>query len=171
MAGIHGVGKTFLGKPIAESLGLQYATASALIREEMGGKENWNISKKTKGVNENQELLISSVNRIVNSKKGPLVLDGHFVLRNEKGNLVAITTEVFQRLKISSAILLEAPSNVVAERLALRGESQKIEEISMLAEAERENAEAICKAMGIMLEKISSPSSEEMVAAFKRAIL
>ena len=36
VAGIHGVGKTFLAQPAAARLGMRYATASQLIREERG---------------------------------------------------------------------------------------------------------------------------------------
>ena len=43
LAGVHGVGKTFLGKPVAESLGFKHATASDLIREELGG-QSWQDS-------------------------------------------------------------------------------------------------------------------------------
>jgi len=40
VAGIHGVGKTYVAKPVAQRLGLRYATASQLIREERC-RETW----------------------------------------------------------------------------------------------------------------------------------
>ncbi|MGY1489665.1 ATP-binding protein [Methylobacillus pratensis] len=171
LAGVHGVGKTFLGRPVAEFLGLSYATASSLIREERGGRVSWDKGKKTTDVDENQELLVTAVTRILEKNGAPLVLDGHFVLRNEKGDIAPISASVFRRLRVSSVVLLEAPLSVVAERLVLRGSPQSLEDISELVEAERKSAEDICKEIGVPIERIFSPSSEQLSAAFKRAIL
>ena len=77
LAGAHGVGKTFLGRPVAKRLGLLHATASELIRQERG-RATWNTDRRVTEVDENQEALIAAVQRL--SAEGTAVLlDGHFV--------------------------------------------------------------------------------------------
>jgi|SRR5690554_340981 len=171
LAGVHGVGKTFLGEPTAKLLGFQYATASSLIRRELAGKQNWAENKRTKNMDDNQEALISSVSKIVKKSQKSLVLDGHFVLRDEHGSLISLSSDIFKRLGVSYVILLEAPSATVAERLLVREAPQPLEDIAALAEAECKNAENICNELNIPLIKLLSPSSEQLLSAFKRASL
>ena len=167
LAGVHGVGKTFLGRAAAEKLGLRYATASSLIRDELGGKESWSKSKRTRNVESNQEALISAVLRILEDGDVTLVLDGHFVLRNGAGNLIPIPSDVFKRLRLKSAILLEDPASVVAVRLRERGVHQSLDNISELADAELRNAKHLCEEIGISLTRLVSPSKEEFFSALK----
>lgn len=167
LAGAHGVGKTFLGRATAEILGLRYVTASSLIRDELDGKQNWCKSKRTRNVESNQEALISAVLRILEKGDVTLVLDGHFVLRSESGDLTPIPSDVFKRLRLESAILLEAPASVVAARLRARGAPQSLENISELAEAESRNAECLCEEIGISLTRLVSPSKEEFLSVLK----
>jgi adenylate kinase len=53
IAGIHGVGKTYLAKQAASEMGLKYATASQLIREERG-HASWDSNKRVDEVENNQ---------------------------------------------------------------------------------------------------------------------
>lgn len=162
LAGAHGVGKSFLGKPVAESLGIRHATASALIREELGSA-NWDDGKRVQNVDRNQEALISAVSR-TREGHSALLLDGHFVLRNEVGALVPLPVEVFKRLGINGAILLETPSNIVASRLAERGAPQSLTDIEELASAELIHAEHTCLALRIPLIRLLSPREDQLRA-------
>jgi len=170
LAGVHGVGKTYMGKPAAETLGFKYATASSLIREVLDGKTTWQANKHTSNIDTNQEALITAVNRITQGSDTSLVLDGHFVIRNELGDLVSIPTEVFKRLGLSSVILIESPSSVVAARLEERGAPQSIEKISALAEAESNRAEQVCREIGIELTRLMSPSNEQLLLELRRSL-
>ena len=60
LAGVHGVGKGFLGTPVANSIGIVHLTASQLIREEKG-QATWGIDKKTSDLDDNQLALIRAV--------------------------------------------------------------------------------------------------------------
>lgn len=168
LAGAHGVGKSFLGKPVAESLGITYATASALIREEFGSA-NWDKSKRVQDVDRNQEALISAISRI-RDDGGTLLLDGHFVLRDKDGALAPLDLEVFRRLGIHGAILLEAPSNIVACRLAERGAPQALSDIDELASGELNHADHSCAALGIPLIRLSSPTESQLYAAIEELL-
>lgn len=166
LAGAHGVGKSFLGKPVTDSLGIAYAAASTLIREELGSA-NWDNDKRVNNVDVNQEALISAVSRIADVSSR-LVLDGHFVLRNKEGNLVALPVDVFRRLRIKGVILLEAPANVVVSRLAVRGAPQSLTEVEEIASAELQHSEWICSELQIPLIRLLSPTEGDLHSALKQ---
>ena len=80
LAGVHGVGKGFLGAPVASSMGIAHLTASQLIRAEKG-QVTWGTDKKTSDLDNNQLALIRAVaqRRLTHPA---ILLDGHFVLRD-----------------------------------------------------------------------------------------
>lgn len=168
LAGAHGVGKSFLGRPVAESLGIKYATASTLIREELGSA-NWDDGKRVQDVDRNQEALISAVSRIRDGGS-TLLLDGHFVLRDKNGALNLLNLDVFRRLGIHGAILLEAPSNVVASRLAERGAPQALSDIDELASGELNHGSNSCSALEIPLFRLSSPTESQLYAVIEKLL-
>lgn len=160
LAGVHGVGKTYLGKPAAEALNLPYATASTLIRAELG-VANWNEKKHVQDAGKNQKALISAVNKLLESE-GRLILDGHFVLRGANGELNALSADVFKGLKIGGVILIEAPASVIAKRLEARGAPHSVESIEELASAELQQAHKVCQELEVPLVRLHAPSEEEM---------
>lgn len=166
LAGGHGVGKTFLGKPTAEALGFPHATASALIKAELGSA-NWSEQKQVSDADGNQEALIAAVTRVLETE-GKLVLDGHFVLWGKNGDLVPLPVDVFRRLKVTGVILLEASATAVFQRLEARGASQPVERIEVLAAAELQHATHICQELGIPLLRLSSPTAEDMQSAIAK---
>lgn len=167
LAGAHGVGKTFLGKPVAESLGIKHVTASALIREELGG-QNWKENKHTSDVDKNQEALIAAVSRL--SKDAPLMLDGHFVLRNSEGVIVPIPVEIFNRLAIKSVIVMESPSDIVALRLEKRGAAQSLEKIAEIAAEELKHAQYVSEELHVPFLRLLSSTEEQLRTAIKNII-
>ena len=62
LAGVHGVGKGFLGAPVASSMGIAHLTASRLICEE-NGQATWGLDKKTSDLDDNQLALIRAVSQ------------------------------------------------------------------------------------------------------------
>lgn len=167
LAGAHGVGKTFLGKPAAESLGAIHLTASSLIREELGS-QSWRENKHTSDVDKNQEALIAAVSRT--SKEIPLILDGHFVLQNSEGVVVPLPVDVFNRLAIKSVVLMESPSDVVASRLESRGSAQSLQKIEEIAVEESKHARYVCNELNIPLVKLLSPTQEQLQITLQNTI-
>lgn len=169
VAGIHGVGKTYLGAPAAQSLGLRHATASQLIREERG-LQSWGSDKRVEGIDENQAALISAAKRLRSSEQ-PLLLDGHFVLRGANGELQQIDVQVFRELQIDAVLLLEAGLDVVLERLNVRGDtSWTVSDLHALAEQETTHALRISTELGIPLANVYSPSREQFEDAIRALI-
>lgn len=165
LAGAHGVGKSFLGRPVADALGFRYATASALIQEELGAS-SWDSRKHVQGIDRNQEALIAAVARIGAAERN-FILDGHFVLRDAEGKLVPLPIEVFERLRLKGAILLEATASIVSKRLAERSSHQELISIEELASAELQNAVKVCQKLRIPLIRLDMPDEAQLISAIQ----
>lgn len=166
IAGIHGVGKTYLAKPAAERLSLVYATASQLIREERGSI-TWDKNKQVDEVAENQAALIRAINRIKDNGN-TLMLDGHLVLRKSVNKHERLPETVFRDLVCRAIILLTCPTQVVKERLTERGDtSWNAQELEDFAKAESEHAKAVAGALQIPLICLSEPSSDDLIQVLR----
>lgn len=123
LTGVHGVGKGFLGTPVAMSLGMDHCTASQLIREEKG-HATWGVHKRVAEIDDNQLALVRAVSRHREAGQD-ILLDGHFVLRDTFGQFVKLGKDIFANLQLSGVILLTESAQVIAERLAGRDGVEK----------------------------------------------
>lgn len=168
LAGVHGVGKGYLGSPAAKALGMTHCTASQLIREEKG-LATWGADKRTADLDDNQRALIQAVNK--RRALGKLLLDGHFVLRDANGVLTQLEQSVFERLKLRGALLLTNEPQVILDRLIARdSRSPDIASIAELADAELSHAESICVALKIPLQVLHSPTKDEVVDCISKLL-
>lgn len=157
VGGIHAVGKTFVLKPVCDELGVRHATASQLIKEQRG-LTNWTVSRQVDDIEDNQRALVAAVRRLEEGGE-TIVLDGHFVLRRGVNVHEKIGVETFARLMVRGAILLEAPSAIIADRLRQRGDTTwEQSEIQAFAQKEREHAQIVCAALSVPLVTLNSPS-------------
>lgn len=164
VAGVHGVGKTYLGVPAAKSMGIRHATASQLIKEERG-LQSWGEGKVVVDIDKNQAALISAVNRVRASGQ-TLLLDGHFVLRGENGAFSDINPQVFEDLQIGAVLLLQANADVVIERLQARGDTTwSVSDIQMLAEREEAHVITVSSKLGILCTNLFQPTLPEFEKA------
>ncbi|WP_198970188.1 ATP-binding protein [Xylophilus sp. ASV27] len=169
IAGIHGVGKTYLAKPAADRVGLRYATASHLIREERG-HASWDAAKKVDEVADNQSALIKAVARI-NASGQTLLLDGHLVLRKAVGEHERLPDVVFRDLGCNAIILLTCPVPTVLKRLSARGDVSWSElEIGHFANAEHEHAEMVASALHIPLSILNAPTDDEFDSTLRHLL-
>ena len=170
IAGVHGVGKTYLAKQIPESLGLFHTSASKLIKEERAAP-NWSVDKRVSDVDGNQIALTTAVKRY-NDAGTRLLLDGHFVLLNSLSEFVPLNANVFQSLNLERVVLLEAAPELIAERISERDDRNiGVAHISNFVGVERENAMKVCDLLRIPLIVLESPSVTvfiKAVSAFNR---
>lgn len=166
MGGIHGVGKTYLGAPAAQHLGIRHATASQLIREERG-LQTWGADKRVAGVDENQAALVSATTRLrVEGQR--LLLDGHFVLRGINGSFSEVDVQVFRDLQIGAVLLLATEPDVVLNRLRERGDHSWSElELRLFADCEEAHARRVSEELCLPLRHLVSPTREEFVSALR----
>jgi adenylate kinase len=166
VAGIHAVGKTYLLKPLCEQLGFWHATASQLIKAQRG-QANWTASRQVTGVEDNQRALVAAVQRL-KSEGHTLVLDGHFVLRLAQHKHQAIEPDTFAQLQVQGVLLLEAPTHVVLQRLAQRGDDTWTkEEVDTFAHQEREHANAVCAQLNVPLKCLNMPDPNEAAQSLR----
>ena len=166
LAGVHGVGKGYVGAPAAQTLGFSHFTASQIIREEKG-QATWGTDKNTSDLDDNQLALICAVSQRRVTHKN-ILLDRHFVLRNAQGVLTQLETNVFRELQLTGVILLTEESNVIASRLATRDKGETdVDAISELAKAELAHARRVCQELGLPLEVIPSPTERNVRHAIK----
>lgn len=161
LAGIHGVGKTFLAERLPSDLGLTHTSASKLIREELA-QPNWGKDKRVSDVDANQIALAQAVRRR-NDGGERLLLDGHFVLLDAAGNYVRLDADVFRSLNLQAVVLLEAPHEVVAERIQSRdGRNVAVADVERFAEAEHSHAKAVCSSLGLDLIILNSATANAL---------
>jgi adenylate kinase len=165
LAGVHGVGKGFLGTLVANLLEISHLTASQLIREEKG-QTSWGVDKRVAELDDNQIALICAVARRRKADRD-ILLDGHFVLRNSAGKLIQLPKDVFSDLKLSAVILLTEDSEIIAKRLLDRdGLVVSAESILELASEESTHANEVCQRLEIpifILHKPDVPTLTELV--------
>jgi adenylate kinase len=170
LAGVHGVGKGFLGTPVASSIGITHLTASQLIRDEKG-QATWGTDKKTSDLDDNQLALIRAVGqrRLIHPN---ILLDGHFVLRNAQGVLTPLATTVFKELHLTGVILLTEEANIIASRLAMRDKgTPDVQAISELAVAELAHAQAVCHELELPLAVIQAPTLASLADVVKKLLI
>lgn len=169
VAGIHGVGKTFLANRLPLDIGLLHTSASVLIREERALPE-WSAQKNVSDVDGNQIALASAVRRH-NEKGTSLLLDGHFVLLDHLGHFVPLAADVFLPLNIGAVLLVEESPSVVAERVKNRDSLMREESwLALFMQKEREQAQAVCASLQIPLEVLYSVNESQFTDAVKKAM-
>lgn len=164
VAGIHGVGKTYLASRAAPYAGMTHTSASKLIKEERA-LTTWSKDKHVVDVDENQLALAAAVRR--HNKLGTrLLLDGHFVLLGESDELILLGVNVFSTLSLRSVILVEEDLLTVARRIADRDQHNvSIDHMHGFMMAERGQAQKVCAVLHIPLTILVSPSPEEFAAS------
>jgi adenylate kinase len=159
VAGVHGVGKTYLCERFAAHSGIQHSSASTLIKEERQSA-NWESNKLVSDIDSNQAALTAAVKRITaDSKK--LLLDGHFVLKKADGTLAAVHDDTFKDLNLSAVLLIEATPETVRQRLLSRDSNASAGDVTDFLRAERERAICVSTQLSLPLITLHNPSQQE----------
>lgn len=157
LGGVHAAGKTTLLKKLSTDINLKWASASQLIKEEIG-IENWTETRIIRTVSDNQEALINAVKK-KNFLDKNFIVDGHFVLRTSPMKHEEISSQVFKEISTKGVILIEAQLDVIRSRLHLRGDfSWSDEEILDFSSHEKLHAVSICQELSVPLIKLENPS-------------
>lgn len=170
VAGVHGVGKTYVASQLPATVGLMHASASKLIAEERA-RPNWDADKRVIDVNANQIALAAAVKRH-NDAGTRLLLDGHFVLLNARGEFSRLDAGVFRSLNLNGVVLLEADPNIIAIRIRTRdGRETNIDSIVEFITAERAQAQKVCCELGIPLRILGAPNPDTFAEAIRAIAL
>jgi len=149
VGGVHGVGKSTHCQQIAERTGLQWLTASALIKAE---KESA-INEHAKFVLDpagNQELLVRGVRKHVTASHERVLLDGHFTLLKPDGEIIAIEVDVFAQLGLNTIVVLRDNPISICNRLRERdAQDWSMTMVSAHQNAEIDQAHFVASNLGI----------------------
>lgn len=158
VAGVHGVGKTYLCERFAAQNGIMHSSASSLIRSELKSA-NWESNKLVSDIDANQVALTKAVNRLTENHV-KLLLDGHFVLKGPDGLLIEVDENTFKELSLSAIALIEAAPDTVRDRLLSRDKNSEAGDISTFLKAEKERAIHISNLLNIPLLILNQPSDQ-----------
>jgi adenylate kinase len=160
VAGVHGVGKSYLCERAGALLGIIHASASKLIREQLA-LPAWNTNKLVADIQGNQRALIAAIQRYA-SEQSSILLDGHFVLRDASGKLTEIPDDVFSSLNLAGVVLLEKDLETIRRQVAARdGHAPDAGPLLEAMSAERRRAQEVCNKLALPLEILNDPSGEE----------
>lgn len=110
MGGIHGVGKTTTGEYCAKQTGLKFISAGEILINNTIIKEDH--GKSVSNIKDIQDLLILGLKDIINPESFYL-LDGHFCLIDESGQIKRIPISVFKEISLIAIIILtDSPLNI-----------------------------------------------------------
>ena len=167
LAGIHGVGKTYIASQLPEYLGFTHASASQLIKNERASA-TWNKDKQVIEVDENQIALAKAVRNHNNIGKR-LLLDGHFVLLDSHGGHLPLGVDVFEPLNLSGVILFEDEPGVIATRIYQRDQVMRDKkDIAAFMVKERHQAQTVCNELSVPLEILLSPNFDTFFDVVRR---
>jgi adenylate kinase len=164
VAGIHGVGKTFIASQAAPLLDMMHTSASKLIKEERASA-SWGTDKLVSDVDANQVALASAVLRH-NQNGHRLLLDGHFVLKDKNSNFILLESPVFESLKFTGVVVIEEDVAVVLDRLKVRDNQNYLyDDVLRFMELEGNHAQKICETLNIPLIILRSPTRDKFISA------
>lgn len=150
VGGVHGVGKTTSCAQVAQLAGCLHVTASEIIRRERG-QAIASAGKLVADVDGNQRLLIRGFHRM-RQKAGatPILLDGHFAMRDGLGEIQSVSVDVFRSLGIDRVVCLVDEPSAIAARIRQRdGMAPADREIADLQDAESRHARLVATALDV----------------------
>jgi len=129
-------------------LNVESYTASQLIasRRNEGFAEN----KLVSNIDDNQDLLVVAIEELRKAEK-EFILDGHFCLLNESGEITRIPLDTYMLLKPDLIILLTEKPEIIADRRLQSDVCQDVSEITEFQEKEKCYAKEIAEKLDVSL--------------------
>lgn len=149
ISGVHGVGKTYFCNQVSRELGIKSYTASELI--EIEKHTRFNNDKLALDIDDNQQYLTKAINRLrlVNEE---FMLDGHFCLLDEVGQIKRIPKDTFISLRPDVIVLLMEEPEIIASRRKRRDNvAVTVNSIETFQNEEKEYAKYVSELLGINL--------------------
>lgn len=157
LAGVYGVGKTTLGQHAEKTLGIRHITASSLIKAEKASAIS-DTTKAVANIEDNQRLLMIGLRKARKENNGHFILDGHFTLPNNTGEIEPVSIDVFKEMQICKVILLHDAPEEIAKRFNSRDEKQiSPDTVKNHQQKEIAHATYVCDELRIPLVMMNSP--------------
>lgn len=169
VGGVHGVGKTTICNTIASRFNIKHFSASNLISLEK--EEDHLLNKQVDNVTENQDFLVTAIDKYLNSENWYL-LDGHFCLLNKNNEITKIPYSTYQAIYPSAIIVLIDEPDKIYTRLKSRDSIQH--ELALLRsfqEQEIDYAEEIRDKLSIPYLMCNASESNDKIYSFIENLL
>ena len=171
IAGIHGVGKTFLCSKLSTDTGINHYSASELIKRTSKDQQADHTEKRVANVDKNQDILIRTIEQYL-CDETVFLLDGHFCLLSKNSTAEPIPTEIFQQLSPVGILLMHSPIKTVIERLSNRdGKTYDPNTLSELQECELQHGRLIAQQLNTPCLEFADGDSYQMALHFLNGIL
>ncbi|EGH8510157.1 AAA family ATPase [Salmonella enterica] len=164
IAGVHGVGKGHLCSLAEKETGVIHVSASDLIKN--NSQLTFDNTKFTATPDKNQRILLAAIKDLKN-KETNILLDGHFSLINNIGEVENLKITVFNEMQLDGVILITEPPEIITQRLLSRDGVKISYNLEQLIKSEKENAIHITNELKIPLIILNSPSKDSFYAALK----
>ena len=164
VGGIFGAGKSTLCQSLSLTLPANHLKASELIRHTpLRGDLSGKITDQAA---QNQDRLLLALGPYRTSWNS-ILLDGHFCLFGRDHEITRLPIEVFAKLQLNAMLIVEAPSDVVMDRIAKRdGAFLEQELLRRLALEEYEHASNISEALRVPLMSVSEMTDRKKITEF-----
>ena len=167
LGGVHGAGKTTIGRQLAVSLHTSHVTAGHLIREMESAvaAAAANTSKVVADVDANQDKLLRGLAFYrAHIGKGGIILDGHFTLFSSNETVAEIPLVIFRQIDPLALVLVETDAAVIHARLMKRdGKAPSHAAIATLAASESGHALTISRSLEIPVFLVDGDSSFDVI--------
>lgn len=165
VAGVHAVGKSSVCSQAAKTLNVVHYSASSIIRAEKASAISDN-DKTVKDVNGNQDLLVLGLEKVRETHKKLIILDGHFTLRTKRGRIESIPLEVFRSLVLDGVVVYHDDPEAIAIRMKERDDdSLSPMVIKQHQDAEIEHARLVASDLRIPINILKAFDSEGLVTS------
>lgn len=158
VGGVHGVGKSTFASMIKS----KYSQIESLSCSDIIKWEN-PTHKKVENVGKTQNTLLRNLPYFIDQDKN-YILDGHFCLLTEHGDIERVPIEVFETMSPSMIVVLKEEPNVICQRLIQRdSHNYSLELITEFQEKEIRYAKEVADTLGVPLEECDSTNRENVI--------
>lgn len=158
VGGVHGVGKSTFASMIKS----KYSQIESLSCSDIIKWEN-PTHKKVENVGETQNTLLRNLPYFIDQDKN-YILDGHFCLLTEHGDIERVPIEVFETMSPSMIVVLKEEPNVICQRLIQRdSHNYSLELITEFQEKEIRYAKEVADTLGVPLEECDSTNRDNVI--------
>jgi adenylate kinase len=168
--GVHGVGKSTLCRQVASALSISYLSASEVLK---WGDINTDIkNKKVIDIPDTQKRLLDGLKASVQPDQ-VYILDGHFCLFNNIGEIIPVPITTFEQINPISLILVTNAVSDIKAALEKRDErTYDAAQLSALQEKEISYAQDVADHLNIHLIRFQKQmsSQSQLIAQINESI-
>jgi adenylate kinase len=166
IGGIHGVGKSTICNDICDKLGIEYLSASAVLKWADLNMDAKN--KKVEDISLTQDRLIAGLINTV-KKENHYLLDGHYCLLNKDGSITRVPFVTFEAINPKTLHLIIGDADKIKLRIEERDQrSYDILTLKNMQEQEMAYAKELSAKLNVKLSIGKEGDYSEILSVLKK---